>query len=274
MHYNLRMSRLIILISALLISGFPFISHADAPPVTFRAALELWRLVAPPSETHLFDAVTFLPVTGESAPLARYTPKEKPTIEIGQNMRRYRNEYVYLSSDQDMSTKPDFEQYMTILMTLSLANESAHYFQDRNGSLKDFYTFYNSKQFNKACALYSLQQHVSDIVMLKAGLNLEQLFLGKGSVKGLNALRIALEKNELRDEFEDFRNAMTKRDTVALDRILRSIRNKRNHANMAGLNFCPPYGDTKLDDDTINRATEAAGYPFKDKRKSLFERLF
>ena len=67
---------------------------------------------------------------------------------------------------------------------------------------------------------------------------------------------------------------MTKHDTVALDGILRSIRNKRNHANMAGLNFCPPYGDAKLADDTINRATEAAGYPFKEKRKSLLERLF
>ena len=249
----------------LILSLFPLTCWAGSPPVTFRAALELWELVAPEQNARLFDNVTFLPVTGNDAPLARYTPNGNGTIEIGQNMRRYRNEYIYLSSDQDMSAKPDFEQYMTILMTLSLANESAHYLQDKNGSLKDFYKFYNHKQFNNACALYSLQQHVSDIVMLKIGMNLEMLFLGRGSEKGLNALRIALEKNNLRDEFEDFRNAMNKHDTAALDNVLRHIRNKRNTANMSGLHFCPPYGDARLDDKIIYRATEMAGYPFLKK---------
>ena len=172
-------------------------------------------------------------------------------------MHRYKNEYIYLSSDQDMSTKPDFEQYMTVLLTLSLANESTHYLQDKNGSLKDFYKLYNAHHLNQACALYSLQQHVSDIVMLKVGLNLEQLFLGQGSVKGLNALRITLEKNDLRNEFEDFRNAMSKHDTLALDDILRRIRIKRNNANMSSLDFCPSYGDAKLDNDIIERATQA-----------------
>jgi hypothetical protein len=252
----------------------PLARAGATPPVTFRAALELWRLVTPESQVHLFDDIIFLPVTGDNAPLARYTPKDKPTIEIGQNMRRYKNEYIYLSSDQDMSTKPDFDQYMTVLMTLSLANESAHHLQDQNGSLKDFYKLYNAHQLNKACALYSLQQHVSDIVMLKTGMSLEQLFLGQGSVKGINALRIALEKNNLRDEFEDFRNAMNKHDTSALDDILRRIRNKRNDANMSGLHLCPPYGDAVLDDDILNRATEPAGYPFQKKKKSFIDKLF
>lgn len=273
MGYNLSMrTLLLILITA--VCGFSVPTRADTPPVTFGAALELWRLTAPPAQTDLFDAITFLPVTGTDAPLARYSPTDKPTIEIGQNIRRYKQEYIYLSSDQDMSTKPDFDQYMTVLMTLSLANESAHFLQDKNGSLKDFYKFYEAKKLNKACALYSLQQHVSDIVMLKTALRLEQLFLGKGSTKGINALRIALEKNDLRDEFEDFRTAMDKKDTVTLDDILRRIRSKRNNANMAGLHFCPPYGDAKLDDDSVSRATEAAGYPFKPQKTSFIKRLF
>lgn len=267
------MSRLLALIFGLFLCSSAVPSYADQPPVTFRAALELWKLVTPAEEAQIFDDITFLPVMGDQAPLARYTPKSPPTIEIGQNMRRYKNEYIYLSSDQDMSTKPDFDQYMTVLMTLSLANESTHYLQDKNGSLKDFYQFYNEHQFNNACALYSLQQHVSDIVMLKTGLRLEQLFLGQGSVKGLNALRITLEKNDLRDEFEDFRNAMNQHDTLALDDILRRIRNKRNIANMSGLNFCPPYGDTTLSADVINRATEPVGYPFEKSKESFLKRL-
>lgn len=267
------MSRLLTLIFGLFFCAYSVPSHAEEPPVTFRAALELWKLVTPPADRHIFDDITFLPVTGDNAPLARYTPKRPPTIEIGQNMRKYKNEYIYLSSDQDMSTKPDFEQYMTVLMTLSLANESTHYLQDKNGSLKDFYVFYNSGQLNKACALYSLQQHVSDIVMLKAGLNLELLLLGNSSTKGLNALRIVLEKNDLRDEFEDFRNAMSKKNTAALDDILRRIRIKRNDANMAGLKFCPPYGDAKLTDDVVSRATQPAGYPFAPRHASFIDRL-
>jgi len=247
---------------------------AESPPISFAAALELWRLAAPENQDNLFDDVTFLPVSGDNAPLARYTPHDHPTIEIGQNMRRYRQEYIYLSSNQDMATKPDFDQYLTVLMVLSLANESTHYLQDKDGSLADFYKLYNSGHVQQACALYSLQQHVSDIVMLKMGLRVERLFLGKGSEKGLNALRIALEKNDLRDEFEDFRTAMDKKDTTSLDNILRRISTKRNDANMSGLHFCPHTGDAKLDKDMIARATEPAGYPFPQRKQSFIKKLF
>lgn len=242
------------------------------PPVSFVAALDLWRIAAKDDQKGLFDEMTFLPVSGDNAPLARYTPKGK--IEIGQNIRRYKQEYIYLSSNQDMSAKPDFEQYLTVLMTLSLANESAHYLQDENGSLSDFYKYYNSGKIKEACALYSLQQHVSDIVMLQMAQRLEMLFLGHGSVKGINTLRIALEKNNLRDEFEDFRNAMNKKDTSGLDDILRRIRTKRNDANMAGVKFCPPSGDISLNQKIINRATLPAGYPFQEKKQSFIKRLF
>jgi hypothetical protein len=255
----------------------PAMAFADTqPPVSFVAALDLWRMAAKDDQKTLFDEITFLPVSGDNAPLARYTPKgnnKTGQVEIGQNIHRYKQEYIYLSSDQDMSTKPDFEQYLTVLMTLSLANESAHYLQDENGSLGDFYKYYNSGKIKKACALYSLQQDVSDIVMLQMGMRLEMLFLGHGSVKGLNALRIALEKNDLRDEFEDFRNAMSKKDTTALDDILRRIRAKRNDANMAGVKFCPPYGDAKLPSNIIGRATSPAGYPFETE-ESLIKRIF
>jgi len=96
-------------------------------------------------------------------------------------------------------------------------------------------------------------------VMMEFAIRLERLLLSKGSVKGLNALRIALEKNDLRDEFEEFRESLKSQDKDRINKILHTIRQKRNDANMSGLNFCNKNGgDALLDQNIINRATEPA----------------
>jgi hypothetical protein len=253
------MTRNLLFLCALIITLHPCKSHADEPLRYLSAALILWDSIAPVSEHTLFQKIHFQQVEGHNAPLARYQPNGKGgTIQIGQNFRDYRRDYVYLVSNQDMSNKPDFDQYMTVLTTLSLANESAHYLQDKNGSLHDFQEFYDHGKTTESCALYSLQQYVSDVVMLEKAVRIERYFLGTGSVKGLNALRVALEKNDLRDEFEDFREGLKTRDTILLNTILKKMRNKREDANMAGLKFCASHGDALLDKSIIDRATEPA----------------
>lgn len=237
----------------------PYLAMGDTPPTSLSRALQIWKDTNPSSsQKNLFDTMHFASVSGDNAPLARYRPENGGgQIEIGQNLRQYRRDYVILSSNQDMAFKPDFDQYMTILTTLSLANESAHYTQDKNGSLNDFYIFYQHGQTQEACALYGLQQYASDIVMMEFAIRLERLLLSSGSVKGLNALRIALEKNDLRDEFEEFRESLKSQDSSRINKILHAIRKKRNNANMSGLDFCNRSGgDALLDQSIINRATE------------------
>lgn len=230
------------------------------PPV--EAAIELWKLIAPDENRAIFDDLKLNPVVGHNAPLARYRSENGGMVEIGQNLRQYRRDYIYLSSPMDMSTKPDFDQYLAVMIMLSLSNEAAHILQDRNGSLKDFYKFYKSGELGKACALYALQQHVSDIMMLKSAIRAEHLFLGRGSQKGINALRLALQKNNLSDEFELFREAMKNQNMADLNFSLSTIRSKRGKDNMAGLNFCTFSGTAQLDKKIINRATEPVGIPF------------
>lgn len=262
-HYNrlmIKVSFALFILSICLPCMASASSQTLPPPI--QAALELWKLIAPDENRDIFDDLKLNPVVGHNAPLARYRSEYGGMVEIGQNLREYRRDYIYLSSPMDMSTKPDFDQYLAVMIMLSLSNEATHILQDKNGSLKDFYKFYKSGELNKACALYALQQHVSDIMMLKSAIRAEQLFLGRGSVKGINALRLALQKNNLSDEFELFREAMKNRNMSDLNFSLSSIRSKRNKDNMAGLNFCPSSGMSQLDKKIINRATEPVGTPF------------
>lgn len=230
------------------------------PPVA--AAIELWKLTADDENRDIFDDLPLNPVVGFDAPLARYRPENGGGVDIGQNLRKYRQDYLSLSRTMDSSTKPDFDQYLAVMIMLSLSNEAAHILQDKNSSLKDFYKFYHSGDIPKACAIYSLQQHVSDIMMLKSALRVEQLLSGNGSIKGLNALRLALEKNGLLNEFETFRNAMKNQNISELNNSLSEIRSKRNVLNMSGVRFCPSSGTVHLSEKIINRATEPVGYPF------------
>jgi hypothetical protein len=256
---------MIFLLSVWVFLASPTSTHAAEnqnlpPPVS--AAIELWKLLNPEENGDIFSDLKLNPVVGANAPLARYRPENGGSVEIGQNLRSYKRDYIYFSSPMDMSTKPDFNQYLAVMFLLNLSNEAAHILQNKNGSLKDFYKFYKRGDIGKACALYSLQQHVSDIMMLKSAQQAELLFLGAGSVKGINALRLALEKNDLMNEFEMFREAMKSKNTSELNNILTLIRTKRNTINMSGLTFCPPSGQEKLDKNIIAKAIEPVGYPF------------
>lgn len=245
------------------LSLVPFKAESQSPPPPVMAALELWKLTSPIENRDIFDGLKLNPVVGFDAPLAQYRPENGGMIEIGQNLRNYRRDYIFLSSPMDVSTKPDFDQYLAVLIMLSLSNEATHILQDKNGSLKDFYKSYQSGDVNKACTIYALQQHASDIMMLKSAMQVEMLFLGQGSTKGLNALRLALQKNNLRDEFENFREAMKRQNISELNHVLSSIRLKRNTLNMSALKFCPPSFHTQLNKKIISRATEPVGLPFK-----------
>lgn len=259
------------LLAIFLTLSAPAIADQEDRPEHLKAALELWKLVSPPDRANLLDNIPFFPATGETAPLASYkTDKEKGGhIEIGMNLRQYRREYVVLSSDQDMSEKPDFEQYMAVMTALSISNESAHALQDRDGSLADFYNSYRSGKLGKACALYALQQHVSDVVMLQFASQTELFFLGHGSTKGLNALRIALEKNDLRSEYEEFRESLKANDPARLNNVLSLIKEKRAAANMASLKFCgTEKGEATLDPTIIQRATAPAAPLLKSPQTS------
>lgn len=260
--YNHRMKKVSFSLIPILLCLFHGGASAANLPAPVAAAIELWKMVTPDQNRDIFDGLTLNPVTGDHAPLARYRPEQGGIVDIGQNIRDYKRDYIFLSSSIDMSTKPDFDQYLAVMIMLSLSNEATHILQDKNGSLKDFYQFYQSGDVVKACGLYALQQHVSDIMMLKTALRAENLFLGVGSTKGINALRISLEKNNLRDEFEDFRDAMQKKNISYLNTVLSGIRSKRNEMNLSGLKFCPPSGNIELDQQIVNRATEPVGYPF------------
>lgn len=262
-HYNrpmIKVSCTLFILSIFMPCMVSASSQTFPPPV--EAALELWKLIAPDENRDIFDDLKLNPVVGHNAPLARYHSENGGMVEIGQNLRQYRRDYIHLSSPMDISTKPDFDQYLAVMIMLSLSNEAAHILQDKNGSLKDFYKFYKSGELSKACALYALQQHVSDIMMLKSAIRAEQLFLGRGSIKGINALRLALQKNNLSDEFELFREAMKNRNMSDLNFSLSAIRSKRGKDNMAGLNFCSFSGTAQLDKKIINRATAPVGIPF------------
>ena len=243
-------------------------------PPSVTSALELWKLIATDENKAIFDDLKLNPVIGFNTPLARYRPENGGMVEIGQNIKEYRREYIYLSSPMDMSTKPNFDEYLAVMIMLSLSNEAAHILQDENGSLDDFYKFYKSRDLDKACALYALQQHVSDIMMLKSAVRAELFFLGKGSTKGINALRLALQKNELLDEFEDFREAMKNKNLSELNSSLSTIRSKRNSLNMSGIKFCSLSGSAKLPKKIIERATEPVGFPFATGKKENQNRFF
>lgn len=272
----------------------PILPHSAAraadetagPPEHIKAALELWHIVSPQNDKDIFTHTPFTAATGPAAPLARYKPENAGAIEIGMNLRQYRRDYAFLSSNQDMAEKPDFEHYLTVLTALSLANESAHIRQKEANSLDDFYTFIKNGQLGKACALYAHQQHISDIVMLQFAYRAELFFLGHGATKGLNALRIALEKNDLRDEYEEFRESLKQQNSARLMEILSLIKAKRATSNMSSLTFCGNHkGEATLDEDIIERASlpaqplllmqqdnQHANSP--QKKESVWNRLF
>jgi hypothetical protein len=252
-----------LILSVLVLCGTHAAFAENAPPASLTKAIEIWKLLAvTPEQQNAFDRIKFSQATSFYVPLARYRPPTNQdddtdgSIEIGQNLRSFGRDYRLLASPIDMSEKPSFETYLTVLMVLNLANEYAHIRQYKNGSLADFYALLNANKINEACSLYALQQHASDISMLQLARLLEISLVGRGDVVGLNALRIALEKNDVRDEFEEFREAIKSNTTNRINAALSKIRDKRYADNMAGLKFCTHAKMVPLPQTYINRATE------------------
>jgi hypothetical protein len=252
-----------LILTVLILGGAHGAFAENAPPASLTKAIEIWNLLAvTPEQQNAFDRIKFSQATSFYAPLARYSPPTNPAvdndgrIEIGQNLRSFGRDYRVMASPIQTSEKPSFETYLTVLMVLNLANEYAHIRQYKNGSLNDFYTLLNNRKINEACSLYAVQQHASDISMLQLARLLEISLVGRGDVVGINALRIALEKNDVRDEFEEFREAVKSNTTNRMNTALSKIRSKRYADNMAGLKFCTNALTVPLPQNYINRATE------------------
>lgn len=223
------------------------------------SALAILNAISTPEEQKLFNGLTFKPITGENAPLARYTPTNQGSIEIGQNFKQYQKEFLVLSTAQDRHTRSDFSQYMTVLTILSLANESAHRVQDLNGSLNDFFDLLKSHDIEKACTLYALQQQASDIVMMVKAVRLYEFFKKMESAKGLSALQMALDKMELLVNFQEFYTAINRpQEQERINNVIETIRVKRAKINLQSLEFCQTSRIISLPDDVIARAQEPA----------------
>ncbi|HOO50686.1 MAG TPA: hypothetical protein PLK94_05280 [Alphaproteobacteria bacterium] len=220
------------------------------------------------------DMLRTVPITRAdySVPaLAQYTPILTPddpsslsgSIHIGVDMRRFRKEFIVLSSSVPRTIRPDFNQYYTLVLALSLVNETAHYIQHRNGSLQDFYDYKQNNEIYSLCTLYALQQHVSDVEMLDAALRIEHYFIDKGAQSSLYALRLALEKMEVRDIYTQFRSAYLSRDASLLRDSLRQLYLTRMKINMRDLKICNGSRREDLPDAVLFRATEPAEEIFK-----------
>ncbi len=217
------------------------IADEKHPPLHIQTAIGLFEKIMPAELTIAIKAVPLRLIEGDGAPLARYRPKEK-IIEIGSNFDRYRTEYTVLSSNQDKVFRPDFDQYLGVLTALSLAIEVTHVMQDKNGSMDDFYDAMDKKNYKHACDIYDLQQFASDVVMLQAAYRLEKYFLGHGSVKGIHAVGIALDKMGMVRNYEQYRTAKDNRDDEGIAYIYIELHQARQKINMSELKFCKPSG--------------------------------
>jgi hypothetical protein len=101
------------------------------------------------------------------------------------------------------------------------------------------------------CALYALQQHVSDIVMLEMAVKLERYFLGLGSPQGVGAVRAALDKMGLKETYEDFRQGLLTGDSNRFKAALEAMRKDRSALNIANISLCKNGGTTSLPRDVI-----------------------
>lgn len=223
-------------------------------PSSLQGAKTLIQQVDAPAFQSLFEETSLKISSSPLAPLARYQPEGK-VIEFGANTKRYQDEYVYITSIMDRIDRPSFEQYLTVLVSLSLANEKAHFEQDVNGSLDDFFTYQKQQDLPRMCALYALQQHVSDIVMLETAVKLERYFLGLGSQQGIGAVQAALDKMSLKETYEDFRQGLLTGDSKRFKAALEVMRKDRSALNIANISLCKNGGTASLPRDVIRRAT-------------------
>lgn len=245
-----------VFVALLFFSSFAYAAESPLPPA-LQEAKTLIQQVDGPAFQALFEKTQLKINPSPYAPLARYQPQGK-VIEFGADTKRYQDEYVYITSIMERTDRPSFEQYLTVLAALSLANEKAHFEQDIDGSLDDFFAYQKQQDLPRMCALYALQQHVSDVVMLEMAVKLERYFLGLGSVQGTGAVRAALDKMSLKEIYEEFRQGLVTGDTPRLNASLAAMKQSRAALNIANIPFCKNGGATSLPNDVIRRATVPA----------------
>lgn len=205
-------------------------------------------------------------IDGPKAPLARYNPVSdaipRGIVEFGHDLHRYKNEYTYATVTIPKSNRPSFEQYLTVLTALSLANEKAHFEQHKNGSLADFFVYRQDGNIARACALYSLQQHVSDITMLDMAFSLITHFETINSTYGVNAVLSSLDRMNLKDIYLEFYSAADHQDRAAMTNVLKRLKAARDYINLGSISVCrKTSGEVKLPDAVIARAIKPA-YPY------------
>lgn len=189
---------------------------------------------------------TYIPSTGN---------QKRSTIQFRKTIKSYQDDFVMLSSTIDRPYRPNFEQYMAVLTALSLANEFAHYKQDKNGSLRDWYNYQKQKQSQAACALYDLQQHVSDIVMMETAYKLDAYFRKNNDLKGSLSIQMALEKMWLDKIFWDYTIARTADQKENIEFLIEEMHKLRYKANMNSRKSCPENPiQYKFDKNIFSRA--------------------
>ncbi|MDY0030035.1 MAG: hypothetical protein RBR86_08865 [Pseudobdellovibrionaceae bacterium] len=261
----------------------PHMAHAssDAPTPYLQSAINLLNIAHPPYSSSMWPHVLVSTAPHGFIALAQYTPLTSPEgeiigkIKIGSDFHRYKKEYTVLSSNIPRYERPDFDHYYTIVLALSLVNETAHFIQHQNGSLDDFHTFKTLRDTPALCTLYSLQQHVSDVEMLDAALRLEHYFIQHGAIKSLYALRLALEKMGLREIFSSFRSSYSAKDAPLLRQTLQTLYLARLNDNMQGLNRCNGVTRADLGNDVLDRAVAPARDIFEiyfDTRPAILPR--
>lgn len=196
-------------------------------------------------------------ITDHMDALAQYTSGE---VRIALPYKKIKREYTVLSSNIPKDNRPSLDQYATILTYLSLANESAHYDQDTSGSLADFYKFIEQGNTDAACTLYAFQQHISDIYMLGAAVALDQHFTTADQPKPRYAVRIALEKINLKDVFSPYETALLTKDKILENELYDRMFRIRQADNIKSLDFCAHSKRTRLSATILQRASGALDF--------------
>lgn len=247
---------------ALLLGAPPVAASSQSGDSFIRASHTLIEDAAPSLFDDFFSKTTARLIDGQNPPLARYQPSSGGgVVEFGHDLHRYKSEYTVATVVIPKSQRPDFDQYMVVLTALSLANEKAHFDQDQAGSLKDFFDLKAANETGKYCALYGLQQHVSDIVMLDMAIRLSDYFIKRQSAFGQNAVTAALDRMNLLPLYQEFKTAAAAKDRAAMTDILRRLKASRAAINIANLPECGPTGEAELSRAVISRAV-ASAYPY------------
>jgi hypothetical protein len=241
----------IFVLSLILLTSFPTLAQGYS---SLYSAQSLLLKLDSQKFSPLFEQTDVRFSSFANAPLANFQPRNNavPYVTIGADLHRYKRDFLMISSVIPRSIRPDFETYMIALTALSLANETAHFYQYQNGSLNDFQTLRRQGLIAQSCALYSLQQHVSDILMLNTAYLLEQ----RSNEIERQALRAALEKMDLLELYRDFYRFYEEKPSLEKNEVLQRLKQERDNENMKGLSFCKGTGSAHISRPLIMRAQQ------------------